>query len=305
MSKSRKDSTVRKSNVMRNSVLAGSMAGMASSIVCYPFELLRIKIQTQALETGSAGIVGTFRQTIQNGGFRALYTGLSLPLGAQAFYKATVFTVNNLTEKAIIERGTKTKLKRGSPDTYELTVADRFFSGFVGGFINSALFVTPVEYVRNQQIYNKRGSRRIGPIVVIKRTLRSDGIFGFWRGMPGALLRDSVGCGCFFVAMSSSQEFLSPNNDQPSAMVIAASGALAGLSFWVWSLPIDTMKTWIQNGSAKNLRHAFQLAFKEGFVKGLYILSRGWPVAYGRGAPAAVITVSTYSFAYKFLTDRE
>jgi hypothetical protein len=78
---------------------------------------------------------------------------------------------------------------------------------------------------------------------------------------------------------------------------------MAGIAFWLWALPIDTMKTWIQAGTAKNMRHAFQLAYRKDPLGGLYSLSRGWQVAYGRGAPSAAITVTTYSLVYHFLSD--
>jgi hypothetical protein len=296
-----------KSNVLRNSLLSGSVAGISSTIVCYPFDVLRIKMQTSAFEAASAGVVGTFRHTIQAGGFRALYVGLALPLGAQAIYKGTVFSVNNLTTEAISEWKSRENHQSGRFGDYKLTMTDRFLCGFMGGAVNAALFVTPVEYIRNQLI-NEQGStsgdskqRLRGPISVIKSTLAHNGMAGLWRGMTSTVLRDSIGCGFFFVAMSWSQHILSPD-ELPTFPVVVCSGAFAGVSFWLWALPVDTMKTWIQNGTAKNLRHAAILASRQGIIGGIYSLSRGWQLAYGRGAPSAAITVTSYSLAYQFLS---
>ncbi|KAL3944252.1 MAG: hypothetical protein SGBAC_001695 [Bacillariaceae sp.] len=288
-----------KAKVLRNSLLSGSFAGMASTLVCYPFDVLRIKIQSTAFDKTSTGVLGTFRQTIQSGGFRALYVGLALPLGAQAVYKGTIFTVNNLTLEELMKF--RNKGRQAHQGEYELTSTDRFICGFTGGAINGALFVTPVEYVRNRLI-SEQGKSIVakGPLNVIRSTLINDGVPGLWRGMTSTVLRDSVGCGLYFVTMASATAALSPN-EKPSFPIILLSGALSGVAFWVWALPIDTMKTWIQNGTAKNLREAALLASRKGATGSVLTLSKGWEVAYGRGAPSAAITLTTYTSAYHYL----
>ena len=348
-----------KANAIRNSLLAGSVAGIASTAVCHPFDVLRVKMQSSAPAatatatfttnvsgTGTVGLVGTLRNMLQyGGGARALYTGLAMPLAAQAIYKGTIFTVNNMTESYIRDWKTRenNRLGHNFEAPHKLTLADRFVSGFMGGAVNAALFCTPVEYVRNQQIAqieknshvaaavpkvagsgtgntanitpnhnamrnkNPGGTINIrqknGPISVIRNTIRSHGFTGLWRGMTSTVLRDSVGCGFFFVAMAYSQEKLTPDysNQPPSMPTVILSGALAGVSFWLWALPVDTMKTWIQNGTACNLSHAVRMSQHHGLLQSVPSLFRGWQVAYSRGAPAAAITVVTYSLASQYL----
>jgi hypothetical protein len=333
------------SSVIRNSLLAGSAAGMASTIACHPFDVIRVKMQSSAplaaaaattatttsTSGGSIGMVATVRNMIQyGGGLRALYTGLTLPLAAQAVYKGTIFTVNNVTETFIEEWTTQENYKLGNFQPYKLTLWDKFISGFMGGAVNAALFCTPVEYVRNQQIAqigtssNKLHTMKtaVGPISVIRRTVNTHGIQGLWRGMASTILRDSIGCGLFFVSMAYAQECLSSppssrfhddhtntckGQQQPSTSTIIISGAVAGVSFWIWALPVDTLKTWIQNGSAMNLTHAIQMSQRHGVVESIPSLFRGWQVAYTRGAPSAAITVLTYSLVFRHLQqpDRE
>jgi hypothetical protein len=271
------------------------------------------------------GLMGTLRHTLQVGGVRALYTGLALPLSAQAVYKGTVFTVNNVTESSIIEWKTQEQYKLGDFQRYQLTMGDRFVSGFLGGAVNAALFCTPVEYVRNQQIAQIGVNRsniqsagvlhRIssGPFAVIRSTIQNNGVSGLWRGLASTVLRDSIGCGCFFVAMAQTQVILKRHNlpweddsqhrpqSQPSMSALIVSGAVAGLSFWLWALPVDTCKTWIQNGTASNLTHALRLSQRNGFWLSIPLLFRGWQVAYSRGVPSAAITVVTYSLIFQHL----
>ena len=37
-------------NVIKNSLIAGSIAGICSTAVCYPFEMLRVKIQQAPIQ---------------------------------------------------------------------------------------------------------------------------------------------------------------------------------------------------------------------------------------------------------------
>jgi len=165
-------SPVDEKRMVLNSLLAGSVAGISSTIACHPFDVLRVKMQSSApvamsaaASAGSAttatatatraiGLVETVRNMLYyGGGIRAFYTGLAMPLVAQAVYKGTIFTVNNVTESYI--RAWKTRESHnagGFESPYKLTLADRFLSGFMGGAVNAALFCTPVEFVRNQQI---------------------------------------------------------------------------------------------------------------------------------------------------------
>lgn len=385
-------------HVVRNSLIAGSVAGMTSTTLCHPFDVLRVKMQSSAplfatttattttTSAGAAaaaamassstrrpqqrqqlqqslGVVGTLRQTLQaGGGVRALYTGLALPLAAQAVYKSTIFTVNKVTEASIIEWKTQERYKLGRHNQHLdananvelLTTQDRFVSGCMGGAVNAALFCTPVEYVRNQQIAHignsssggggggkllqlqqqpmkqrqatiatttilQQRSRSVGPISVIRNTIQSNGVSGLWRGLASTVLRDSIGCGFFFVAMAQTQDYLkrhplpweeeqraTTTGDQPlSTASLVVSGATAGMAFWLWALPIDTCKTWIQSGTASNLTHALQLSQRNGFWQSVPSLFRGWQVAYARGAPSAAITVASYSLIFQHLQQQE
>mmetsp|Transcript_24501 Transcript_24501/g.27488 ORF Transcript_24501/g.27488 Transcript_24501/m.27488 type:complete len:225 (+) Transcript_24501:62-736(+) len=119
------------SRAIRNSLLAGSIAGITSTALCHPFDVIRTKMQSVALETATAtssttsnssavsyraslyhhSPMSSFVHTFENGGMRAFYTGLSFPLAAQAVYKATVFCVNNIFTEALKEWKTQEKKK--------------------------------------------------------------------------------------------------------------------------------------------------------------------------------------------------
>ena len=328
--------------------MAGSLSGITSTLAVYPFDVLRTNIQVAAFEGKRLTPLQALRNTVRHGGARALYTGLSVPLTAQAVYKGTVFAVNNVTMQCLIEHNTQERRKvgLGGDGPYQPTLFDRFFCGMVGGGVNAALFVTPVEFIRNQLIVahsqpqsvkattsaaaaaatgtaGSSSARTVmasgalqGPVSVWKQY----GLRGLWKGVGITVARDSIGCGCFFAAMAVCQTLLTPtdtttsslggsnNNNgavqpaKPSLAVTVLSGAVAGLAYWVGAMPLDSVKTWVQNGSADSAAAAIrENVAKYGIDGTVRRVLGGWQVAFGRGAPSAAITVATYGTCYSYL----
>jgi solute carrier family 25 (mitochondrial carnitine/acylcarnitine transporter), member 20/29 len=297
-------------NNLRSSLVAGSFSGILSTLIIYPMDVIRTKMQT-----GGGGPIHVLKNTFDHGGVRALYTGLGLPLAAQAVYKATVFTVNNITQNAILDFRNKNQVGMAP----SLTLNDRFVCGFVGGAVNGALFVTPVELVRNQLIaqHSKLATSTLetsaankvslpsfrGSWDVIRYVVQSQRPLSLWRGISWSVARDGVGCGCFFYTIAWTQKTLTPRDEKPSMPVVLFSGGLAGLAYWVTALPLDSIKTWIQSSdismSSLSTRETIRKIYAEHGLVGLfYRLNRGWQVAYGRGIPSSAITIATYSAIY-------
>lgn len=309
----RKQSSRPEDKLVLHSIIAGSVSGMTSTVAMYPLDLLRTKMQAAHLTgTSHHGPMQTLRSTLQHGGVRALYTGLSLPLAAQAVYKATVFTVNNLTQRFIVDWKTLENHRTGIIKDGTLTNLDRFLSGMIGGGVNALLFVTPVEFVRNQLIAQHSrsvaGDTSTSPRStwqVIRYSVRDHGVTSLWRGASWSVARDSFGCGCFFLTMAATQKHLTPVGEAPSFATTILSGGLAGLAFWVTGLPLDTVKTWIQSTDLSthvSPRHAVaKILHQEGPSAVVSQLFRGWQVAYGRGMPSAAITISVYSMVFQQL----
>jgi solute carrier family 25 carnitine/acylcarnitine transporter 20/29 len=324
------------SRAIRNSLLAGSIAGITSTALCHPFDVIRTKMQSVALETATATSTTTsnssavsyraslyhhspmssFVHTFENGGMRAFYTGLSFPLAAQAVYKATVFCVNNIFTEALKEWKTQEKRKIGNFEPYQLSNMDKFMCGAAGGALNAFCFVTPVEYIRNNLIIRETQlaaakSRTAtaaakGPIDIIQKTWQGKkGIKGLWRGAGITVARDSLGCGFYFVTFAQFQKLLKNNDaDKPSLATTMVSGAAAGLAFWCVALPLDTLKTLVQHGASKTAKSAFQEILQQSennAIRASKQVCKGWQVALGRGLPSAAVTLATYDYCYRRL----
>lgn len=318
---------------VRNSIIAGSIAGMTSCTLFHPLDVIRTKMQaTTKLKTGesskklplkpasrliklssinsSSGPLAFFSHTLKNGGLKAIYTGFSFPLAAQACYKSTIFTVNRLSQNAIVDYRSKEQSKTDT--SYKLTILEHFICGFISGSVNALMFVSPVEFIRSQLIHQHtsiaQGKRLLngemsGPIDVIKRTLKNDGIFGLWRGAGVTLARDSIGCGSFFVSFELGKKYLPLITEvKPGSQLhTIGAGMFAGIGYWAMTLPLDALKTLVQTGKAHSALDTLSLLIhRDGIVKTAAQLYRGWQLAFGRGAPSAAVTIMTYSTVYDF-----
>jgi len=341
------DNTTKNSHrhIVRNSILAGGMAGITSTVMFHPLDVIRTKIQSVSMSSlgtlpkapTTAGAAGALKpcmgpmavlsHTIKHGGYRSLYTGLSLPLGAQILYKATVFTINNITKEALVKLRTSHRDEE-RVQSYNLSLSDTFLCGALSGAINAFLFVTPIEFVRNQQIeqHTRAANKNNSPSSpslpknrasslsaagkardVIYNTLQTHGISGLWRGAGVTVVRDGLGCGSFFVMFEIGKDFIAPltsNGARDSFSVTLGAGALAGIGFWVAALPFDTTKTLIQTGKFDTFSETvLSSVTQDGVRKTIHRLFRGWQVALGRGAPAAAVTLGTYDFSFRFLKE--
>jgi hypothetical protein len=338
-----KQENLKNENEVRDSIIAGSIAGMTSIVLFHPFDVIRTKMQSttklKAIETttaaskqigatilsasapkngisSSSGPIAVFSHTIKNGGIRAFYTGFSFPLAAQAAYKSTVFTVNRMSQNAVVDFKTRELWKTGTFTPYQLKPVDHFVCGFVSGAVNALVFVSPVEYVRNQLIAqhtniaqgtNLKNAVMNGPVDVIRTTLKSKGILGLWRGAGVTFVRDSFGCGAFFVLFELGKKKLPSVTgiDPESRLNTIGSGMMAGLGYWMASLPLDSLKTLVQTGQATSAWSTVSFLVNRDGIFGAYSqLYRGWQLAFGRGAPSAAVTLTTYSAVYHFCDTR-
>lgn len=119
-------------------VAAGSVAGMASTMACHPFDTIRTRLQTTSTAR-FRGAIDCLSDLVKKEGPLALYRGLAAPLVAQGVYKSIIFTTNDIAGRRLRQR------RQGRP----LGSGGIFYCGAVSGFVN-AFVVTPVELVRTQ-----------------------------------------------------------------------------------------------------------------------------------------------------------
>eukprot|EP00455_Lapot_gusevi_P031054 TRINITY_DN3352_c0_g1_i3.p1 TRINITY_DN3352_c0_g1~~TRINITY_DN3352_c0_g1_i3.p1 ORF type:complete len:387 (+),score=61.16 TRINITY_DN3352_c0_g1_i3:77-1162(+) len=245
--------------------VAGTVAGFSINLVGFPFDTVKVRLQTQAITNNSSlvfksGLDCTLK-TLRREGFFALYRGMGGPMVTVPAVNAIVF--------ASYESG-KRFLQRSAPDQ-PLTLHQMAMAGAWAGFVNS-LVVSPVELVKSklQVQYTPKAAyvqptsplatasattttssalRYNGPLDCILKIVRSHGVFGLGQGMVATIAREVPGyAGQFYAYEYLKKAFTPPgksvNELGPGALMTA--GGLAGIAAWICSYPQDIVKSRLQ-----------------------------------------------------------
>jgi solute carrier family 25 carnitine/acylcarnitine transporter 20/29 len=264
-------------------ILAGSISGFAGVIICHPFDSIRTRLQASKNPSTSHVI----KSVVQEYGIRGFYKGFIPPFVAQGVYKSVIFTVNNYV--------------------YQQS-NNSFLSGMIAGAVNS-MVVCPVELVRTRQILAVTSSSSASSVVqVLNDIIKSNGYRGLWSTLGPTVIRDGPGLGFYFISFNyfklSLSSVIPDYVDTIWTKVIA--GMFAGISFWIWALPIDTIKTVIEANidrfNASNTLTIIKNMYDEGGILRFY---RGWIFAFGRGIPAASITLTVYDSMSEYILRRK
>jgi len=269
-------------------------------LVCHPFDVLRVRMQTD----GRVGVTVTklLAEMLKKEGASSLYRGFMPPFFAQGLYKSTIFCANSLVNQHLF-----------SGDKNRVAV---FASGCIAGSVNSFI-VSPVELVRTRQIVSSASLAVTQSMRACLGALLAEprGVIGLWRGLLPTVVRDGPGVGFYLLAFEESKRLLGPSSttgSQPQAGSLPlatriAAAACAGIAFWAWALPVDGLKTLVEvettGLTAGTSRLASTRAVMDSLSRrgGMSRLFKAWPVAFGRGLPSAVITLTVYDFAIEVL----
>lgn len=269
-------------------LFAGSCAGIASIVVCYPMDIIRTRLQTTS-STKFTGAFDAFTKTIKGEGFTGLYKGMASPLAAQALQKSIMFGAYG-TAKRWVQKGTE-----------PLSLFDSFICGAVAGIANTTV-ASPIELIRNRlmvQYTGKAESKYKGPVDCMRQIVKADGILGLWKGMWPTLCRDGPGVGTYYAVFEMFRRYKTPEGQSSTFGVLMFSGAMAGIGYWVTAFPQDTIKSIIQTdttGRYRGMLHCGMELVKEQGWKRLY---RGFSLGIYRGIPGAATTFTTHALVFK------
>ncbi|KAL7419394.1 mitochondrial ornithine carrier protein [Cryptotrichosporon argae] len=229
-------------------VTFGSIAGMAAKFFEHPFDLVKVRLQSQPTDRPLAftGPLDCFRQTYAREGWRGLYRGISAPIVGAACENASLFLMYNKCQAVIValRPGDSVAGKRRELSIGELMVAAAG-AGAVASFV-----LTPIELIKcrmqvqmlaREGAFDGSASRPavpqtcqlaralstsaptvllrppaahlpppLGPFQLIASIARTSGFRGLWLGQVGTLFRETGGSSAWFGAYEiASRYFLS------------------------------------------------------------------------------------------------
>ena len=348
---------------LRDSLIAGCVSGMAAISCCHPFDVIRTKMQvTTSNDRSFSHILGILRGS----SFISLYQGFALPFFAQGLYKSVIFSTNLVAKKLLF--GNNSNASSEIAAFVSGTIA-----GSVNALFVSPIELIRTRQILSSSTQSVQlgdtGTRLKGGIYSVVTQLQKEaGLLGFWRCYFPTALRDGPGIGLYLLAFEQSKHWLTgvalrKQQSQPpehgrsadSRMetdlradsspeqlsgerlmaIRVLSGSVAGVTFWVWGLPVDTIKTVIESRAAQThhsantaapvgattgasaslsglsiqtfWRTGWQLMAEQrgdtaGIRGGLRRLYHAWPIALTRGVPSAAVTLTVYDYAIEYLT---
>lgn len=284
--------------ITKNSLWAdlifGSISGFTGKIVEYPFDTIKVHLQTQERQS----LADCVKNVVRKEGFRGFFNGISAPLAGSMAENAVLFLFYNQFQKVLRDfHG----IKKEAP----LSQTDLCLSGGLSGAVVSFV-LTPVELIKcrlQTQLYldgvsGKRGHHS-GPASVFWHTLRSRGISGLYQGHTGTMLREvSGGVAWFGVYEMAAQKMIdssavAKSKDDLSPWQLMTAGALAGMSYNAALYPADFVKSRMQSGLHGN--DSFLKVTKDIYsTQGAKVFFRGFGITVCRSAPSSGVIFLTY-----------
>jgi solute carrier family 25 carnitine/acylcarnitine transporter 20/29 len=219
-------------------VLAGSMGGMAGTVVGQPLDLVKVRLQSNFV---NASILSTIRHTWIYEGMRGFWRGVVPPIMAEALINTVYF-------------GTYAGMQRvlqPNPDI-PWTTTQAAIAGAVSG-ITGTFVVGPTELVK---IRVQVGKQLETSESELKRTLRAakgvyreEGLLGFTRGFKVTLFREVPCIAFYFGLYDYCKKSFRSRDGTLSAVGQIMAGGLAGSGSWAITYPFDVLKTRIQADS--------------------------------------------------------
>ncbi|CAH6718233.1 mitochondrial 2-oxodicarboxylate carrier 1 [[Candida] jaroonii] len=235
--------------------LAGAIAGVSEILLMYPLDV--VKTRQQLDTTGSyTGTVQTFKKIIKDEGFSRLYKGITSPILMEAPKRATKFAAND-------EWG---KFYRSLFDVPKMTQPLAVLTGATAGATESFV-VVPFELIKIR--LQDKSSKFNGMLDVSKHIIKTNGIFGLYKGLESTLWRHVAWNAGYFGLIFQVKELMpQPKNSTEKTLIDLTSGAIGGTFGTMLNTPFDVVKSRIQAGDIKykwTVPSLFVIGKEEGF----------------------------------------
>ncbi|TFL02166.1 mitochondrial carrier domain-containing protein [Pterulicium gracile] len=231
--------------------IAGTIAGTTALIVGFPFDTVKVRFQDPAnAQRYSGSTLCTLVQIVREETLAGLFRGISSPLALVALMNGLVFASYHFFLKMQLSQSDAV------PTLLQVGLAG------VGSGIVSSIVTTPTELLKIQQQTCHTGSS----LSLARAIFNEAGLPGLYRGLPATALRD-IGYGAYFFAYEAVTRFFSalsslpddafvlPEADTQSELarrralsfcVLIIAGSLSGIAGWLFTFPMDVVKTRMQ-----------------------------------------------------------
>lgn len=218
-------------------LIAGMAGGLAEATLLQPLDVAKTRLQLDK-EKKYRGMFDCLLKVRKEEGVTALYKGL------------TPF-VTHLTLKYALRFGLfeKIRVALNGGNTGQASSQVNFISGLAVGCIEATMIVTPFEVIKTR-LQKKVANQDIkykGPIDVVVRIAREEGIRRLWSGNTPTVIRQGSNQAFNFMAMAYLNELLwnkKPGDGKTlEVWKTLLNGLLAGAIGPCFNAPVDVIKT--------------------------------------------------------------
>ncbi|RMD39694.1 hypothetical protein DV735_g5418, partial [Chaetothyriales sp. CBS 134920] len=299
----------------------GSTAGILGKLVEYPFDTIKVRLQSQSAVPGQPTLNGpldAFAAAFRSpeGPIVSLYRGLSAPLVGAAIENSCLFFSYRLAQDLIVSATPSLREQRGQETRVRLPFSQLVMCGAVSGAFTS-LALTPIELVKckmqvpaTASTSNTKPAKPPGPSQIIAHIFRTQGLLGFWRGQLGTFIRETGGSAAWFGSYEGVKLLyvrFDPTVNKVEDVRVwqqMTAGAAAGMTYNFTFYPADTIKSRMQVeelGSGKTkatFASTAKTLWRQSGLRGFY---RGCGITVFRSAPSSAIVFSIYEAFRKYI----
>ena len=273
--------------------VAGTFAGILQVIVGQPFDIVKVRIQSQSRSKPQySGTIDCAKKILKDEGFYTFYRGTLSPLIGIGMCVSIQFGVNEACKRTM----KKINIKNNKPNPKELSLLTLANCGAFAGLANSVVSI-PVEHIRiKMQVEGTKLIKKYtGSFDCLNKIYKEHGIYGIYKGGGPTLPREAIAYFFYFgmyEGMMQRSEKTHGSREAIPVWKILLFGGLAGFGEWLPGYPFDTIKSKYQaddinNPKYKNIKDCAVKIYKSGGIRGFYI---GLAPCLLRAPPANAVT---------------
>ena len=230
------------------SFFGGASAGLTSSVLLQPFEVVKTRMQAQKL-SGARGMVTITREVVQQQGVKGLWRGVSASCmrttaGAGLYF----FLLERVTKEFSAREGAKTE----SSFTRSVTM----FTAGASARTVAAVLLNPITVVKTRMEYG--GVQGKGVFTALADVARKEGSRGLFSGVGTTVMRDAPFSGLNLLLFTQTRSLMSEvarlQQRETGAFDTFVAGALAGAGATFMTHPPDVIRTRVQLGRMMQAR---------------------------------------------------
>lgn len=293
---------------------AGCLGGCAGVAVGHPFDTVKVRIQTQDFNNPRyRGTWHCITDTIKKESVRGLYKGMSSPMAGVAFVNAIVFGVHGNMSKHIKD-----------PESLRSQVLCGATAGLFQSFVSS-----PMELVKTRvQLQTEASAASVkclstaasssttvsnctsysSPLDCLRKIYTMDGWRGLFRGQLITIYRDVPGFASYFLTYEYLTRALASKDGSVSPAAVLFAGGSAGAASWVFTYPIDVIKSRLQADGirgASKYKGIIHCAKASIAAEGMGVMFRGLNSSLIRAFPTNAATFAVVTWTLKLCQAKE